>query len=227
MSTSQSPSHALDSILGERLAEAIALSLFKLEAVRVEPANPFRLASGKLSPIYVNCRRVISDPITMELYVAASRLLLTSRGVRCDAIAGGETAGIPFAAYLASALGLPMVYVRKKPKGHGIASQVEGHLEKGDRVLLVEDLITDGGSKVGFLNALRATGAEVHDALVFFDRQQGGNELLQGEGVTLHAVANRQRTLAVGEAEGQLTAEARRSVEAYFEDPEGWQPSSA
>ncbi len=205
-----------------RLRQAIALYLWRLEAVRVEPEEPFRLASGNYSPIYVNCRRVISEPGFMQLFRAAAQLILEGRGVAVDAVAGGETAGIPFAAYLAPALARPMVYVRKKPKGYGIASRVEGHLEPGARVLLVEDLITDGGSKLGFLDAVAEAGAEVSDALVLFDRQQGGAELLGDRGVTLHALADRATTLAVGEEAGVLTAEASGVVNAYFSDPESW-----
>lgn len=207
-----------------RLREAAALMLWELGAVQVRPREPFRLASGNLSPIYVNCRRVISEPVFLQLFCAAAHRLLERRRVDCDALAGGETAGIPFAGYLAAALALPIVYVRKKAKGHGLANRVEGHLEPGQRVLLVEDLITDGGSKLGFLDALAAAGGEVHDALVLFDRQQGGDRLLGERGVTLHAVVDRATTLAAGEAEGLLSAEERAAVDEYFRDPNRWCP---
>ncbi len=212
----------LDDQVLARLREAVALYLWRLEAVRVQPGEPFRLASGNHSPIYVNCRRVISEPGFMQLFCAAATAICERRGVGADAVAGGETAGIPFAAYLAQAMARPMAYVRKKAKGYGIASRVEGHLEAGARVLLVEDLITDGGSKLGFLDAVAAAGASVSDVLVLFDRQQGGAELLARRGVTLHAVADRATTLAVGTAAGVLSAEAAEVVEAYFRDPEAW-----
>ena len=128
-----------------RLREAIALYLWELEAVRVQPDEPFRLASGNHSPIYVNCRRVISEPGFMQLFRAAGLLICQRRDIAVDVVAGGETAGIPFAAYLAQALAAPMVYVRKRAKGYGMAGRVEGEAPAGSRVLLVEDLITDGG----------------------------------------------------------------------------------
>ncbi len=212
--------NSLDDAILSRLREAIALYLWQLEAVRVRPEEPFRLASGNHSPIYVNCRRVISEPCFMQLFCTAATAIC--RGVRIDAVAGGETAGIPFAACLAQVLARPLAYVRKKAKGYGIASRVEGHLAPGFRVLLVEDLITDGGSKLGFLEAVAEAGAEVRDVLVLFDRQQGGAELLDRRGVTLHAVADRGTTLAVGEAAGVLSAEAASGVRAYFRDPEQW-----
>ncbi len=206
----------------DRLREAAALLLWQYEAVRVRPEEPFRLASGNRSPIYVNCRRLISEPVFLGLFTSAARLLLERRGALPDVVAGGETAGIPFASVLASALGRPMVYVRRKAKGYGLASRVEGHLEAGSRVLLVEDLITDGGSKLGFLDALAEAGGEVGHALVVFDREQGGAELLGERGVRLHAVTDRSAALAAGEAAGLLDDEARRSVEGYFADPEAW-----
>lgn len=206
----------------ERLRGEVAEQLWRAGAIRVEAERPFELASGNHSPIYVNCRLMISDPEFMRLYTRAARAILESAGVRLDAVAGGETAGIPFAAYLARELDQPMLYVRKKAKGHGVASRVEGRLEPGWRVLLVEDLITDGGSKLGFVEALRAAGATVAEALVLFDRQQGGSESLAAAGVRLYAVADRDTAFRVGEASGSLSATARREVESYFADPAGW-----
>lgn len=212
---------AIDPVLSH-VRQAAALYLWRLEAVKVRPEQPFRLASGNWSPIYVNCRRAISEPAFMQLFTVAARLFLETAGRVPQAIAGGETAGIPFASYLAASWGLPLVYVRKKPKDYGIASRVEGRLEPGARVVLVEDLITDGGSKLGFLDALTQAGGEVSDAVVLFDREQGGREALAERGIALHAVTDRSTALAVGEATGLLTQAERAMVEAYFEDPEGW-----
>ncbi len=204
------------------LHRATALALWRHDAVRVQPSEPFRLASGNHSPLYVNCRQVISSPGFMRLFVTAAAALIQRRAVDCDVIAGGETAGIPYAAYLASALDLPMAYLRKKPKGHGIASQVEGRIEPGTRVLLVEDLITDGGSKLGFLDAVAAVGGEIRHALVLFDRQQGGAALLAQHGVSLHAVTDLTLALDAGTASGALSVEARRVVDVYLADPAAW-----
>ncbi len=217
----------LSDAIVKRLREAMALVLWDLEAVRVRPEDPFRLASGALSPMYVNCRRAVSDPVAMQLFAAAGRLICERRGVELDAIAGGETAGIPFAAYLASAWGLPMIYVRKKPKGYGTNSQIEGFLPPGSRVLLVEDLITDGGSKAVFLDAITAAGSCVTDSLVLFDRQQGGAELLGERGARLHAVADRATAMRVGLETGRLSTSERDAVEEYFRDPVGWSERAA
>lgn len=206
----------------DHLRQATALGLWHAGAVRVNVEEPFTLASGKKSPIYVNCRQVISSPAFLQLFTAYVRLRMDAGDLDFDATAGGETAGIPFAAYLARDLAKPMLYVRKKAKGYGIASKVEGTVQPGWKVLLVEDLITDGGSKIGFLDALRAAEAEVTDALVLFDRQQGGAELMAEHGVRLHAVSDRQAVLDVAERHGLLSVEERGVVEGYFADPEGW-----
>ena len=206
----------------EELRQTVARAFWLAEAIKVNVAEPFALASGNHSPIYVNCRLLISDPEFMRLYTEVGQRVLSAAGVKPDAIAGGETAGIPYAAYLARDSDLPMVYVRKRAKGYGIASKVEGRLEEGWSILLVEDLVTDGGSKLGFIEALRAGGATVEDALVLFDRQQGGDRLLAEHGVTLHAVTDRTTTLEVGEAIQVLERAERREVEVYFADPASW-----
>ena len=143
-----------------------------------------------------------------------------------DNIAGGETAGIPYAAFVAVALGKPMVYVRKEPKGFGRMAQIEGALNDGERVLLVEDLTTDGGSKVGFVEALRAAGAKVDHTYVVFhygifpESQTTMDEI----GVELHALATWWDVLDAAREQGAFSSEQLDSVEAYLHDPDGWKP---
>jgi len=217
---------AVQTALLQHLRRAAALGLSQAEAVRVNPEEPFTLASGKKSPIYINCRRLISSPAFLGLFTAVAGALVESGDLAFDAVAGGETAGIPFAAYLARDTGRPMLYVRKKPKGYGIASRVEGVLPDADgqppRVLLVEDLITDGGSKLGFIDALRETGATVTDALVLFDRQQGGSETLAGHSVRLTSITDLTTTLEAGAEAAALTAEQLQEVQDYLADPDEW-----
>ncbi|MEL7058708.1 MAG: orotate phosphoribosyltransferase [Acidobacteriota bacterium] len=214
-----------DEIL-RHLSLSLSLVLWREGAIRVSVDEPFRLASGLLSPIYVNCRQVISVPSFLRLFTAVAGPLLEGAEAEFDAIAGGETAGIPYATALATAVGKPCLYVRKKAKDYGVATRVEGRLEAGWRVLLVEDLITDGGSKIGFLEALRGAGATVSDALVLFDRQQGGAATLAQHGVRLHAATDRTTAFAAASAAGLIDDKARDSVEAYLRDPEAWQPHS-
>lgn len=215
------PSYRNDAVL-DRLRESVALLLWELGAIKVADEEPFRLASGNFSPIYINCRLAISNPIVMGLFCTTALRVIERHELAFDVVAGGETAGIPFAAYLASALNRPLIYVRKKPKTYGIASRVEGVLKAGERLLLVEDLITDGGSKLGFLEAIQEAQGQVMEALVLFDRQQGGEELLARHGVRLHTVTDRTTALRVGEATGWVGPAARGSIEDYFADPTLW-----
>ena len=132
--------------------------LLEIQAINFRPEEPYTFTSGWKSPVYIDCRRIIFFP--------RARSKICELGVEkinrhvgyetIEAVAGGETAGIPFAAWMSDRLDLPMQYVRKKPKGFGRNAQIEGHLTPGQRVLLVEDLTTDGRSKVNFCNALRA-----------------------------------------------------------------------
>src|SRR5580692_10611916 len=124
------------------MAELTAKMLLEVDAVRFMTDKPFIYTSGWASPVYTDCRRLISFPRVRHTLTnfAAATILREAGFEQFDAVAGGETAGIPFAAWMAERLGLPMLYVRKKPKGFGRRSQIEGHLVEGQRVLLVEDM---------------------------------------------------------------------------------------
>ena len=141
-----------------------------------------------------------------------------------DAVAGGETAGIPFAAWMADRLMLPMQYVRKKPKGFGRNAQIEGHIEDGDRVLLVEDMTTDGRSKVNFCKALREAGATVEHVFVFFfyDIFPEGKKILGDLGVTLHALATWWDVLEVAKKSGKFDKAQAQGSREIHDDPAGW-----
>jgi orotate phosphoribosyltransferase len=207
-------------------ASAAARILLQTGAVLVRPEEPFTLTSGRRSPVYVDCRRLISFPreraALMDMGVA---LLAREAGVGAfDAIAGGETAGIPFAAWIAERLDAPMLYVRKQPKGFGRNARIEGTFEEGARVLLVEDLATDGGSKLSFIAALREAGATVAHCFVVFhygifpEAEKG----LAAEGVRLHALATWHDVIAEAERSGRLTPAALAEVRRYLADPRGW-----
>ena len=152
------------------MAELTAKMLLEVEAVRFMDDKPFIFTSGWASPVYTDCRRLISFPRVRNTLMdfGAATVFRDVGFEQFDTVVGGETAGIPFAAWMADRLMLPMQYVRKKPKGFGRNAQIEGHLEPGQRVLLVEDLTTDGGSKINFCNALRTAGAVVEHIFVIF-----------------------------------------------------------
>ncbi|MDA1191412.1 MAG: orotate phosphoribosyltransferase, partial [Candidatus Poribacteria bacterium] len=146
----------------------------------------FTLRSGAKSPIYVDLRQLPSVPKSMDVVTTA--LAEVARTLDVEALAGAETAGIPLAAVVGHKTGLPMLYVRKEPKAYGTGSQVEGLFVRGQKVALLDDLITQGTSKMVFLDALDTAGLVSNDVLIILDRQQGGAESLQERGRTLHSL---------------------------------------
>jgi orotate phosphoribosyltransferase len=210
----------------ETIAELTAKMLIEVEAVRFMSDQPFIFTSGWASPVYTDCRRLISFPRVRRALVDFGTATI-ERDVgfeQFDAVAGGETAGIPFAAWMADRLMLPMQYVRKKPKGFGRNTQIEGHLEAGDRVLLVEDMTTDGRSKVNFCKALRAAGASVEHCFVvfFYDIFPEGKTILADLGVKLHALATWWDVLEVAKASGRFDKSKLKEAEKFMKDPAGW-----
>jgi orotate phosphoribosyltransferase len=208
------------------IARLTARALIDIGAVHFNAAEPFTYASGLRGPTYIDCRRVIGFPRlrSMAMDFMAATVLRAAGPEAFDVIAGGETAGIPFAALLAERLALPMAYVRKKPKGYGRNARIEGPMAAGDRVLLVEDLATDGGSKLSFVQAIRETGAACgHTAVVFFyDIFPGARERLAAEGVTLHALCTWWDVLAAARAGGAPDPATLAEVEAFLSDPAAW-----
>jgi len=202
------------------LPKMIAKSLWETGAIKVAVDKPFKMTSGKLSPFYIDCRILISYPLLRNTITAYAQWLLSEEKVSCDCIAGGETAGIPFAAWLAEKMNLPFVYVRKKPKGHGLTSQVEGKVESGRAILLYEDLITDGLSKINFINGIRNAGCRVEHCLVVLDRLQGGENKLAEENVRLHALATMDQCWDVGLAHGYVSDKEMAAIRSYLEKGE-------
>lgn len=209
------------------IARLTARMLLEIKAVHFNAETPFTLASGLPSPTYIDCRKLISHPrIRGTLMDFMACTVLREAGFEAFTnIAGGETAGIPFAAMVAERLGLPMTYVRKKPKGYGRNARIEGVMGEGDRVLLVEDLATDGGSKLSFVEAIRATGATcAHTAVVFFyDIFPGAREALAEQGISLHALCTWWDVLAEARAQGAFDAATLAEVESFLTAPRAWQ----
>ncbi len=200
--------------------------LLEIEAVSIRPSEPFTLTSGWASPVYVDCRKVISFPRARRAIIdAAVAQIEREIGFESiDAIAGGETAGIPYAAWIADRLGLPMLYVRKKPKGFGRNAQIEGIFKPGARVLLVEDLASDGKSKLLFVDALRKAEAVVTDAMVvfFYSAFPQGLKVLEDEGVKLHALATWADILSIADGDKRFSAQDIVEVRRFLADPAAW-----
>jgi orotate phosphoribosyltransferase len=215
----------------EEIARLTARALLEIKAVHFNAATPFTLASGLPSPTYIDCRKLISYPrIRSVLMDFLSITILREAGFEAfDNIAGGETAGIPFAALVAERLSLPMTYVRKKPKGYGRNARIEGAMREGERVLLVEDLTTDGGSKLSFVDAIRETGAHCgHTAVIFYYGIFPDTEAkLAAHGVRLHHLCTWWDVLAEAKAQGSFDAMTLAEVESFLRAPRAWQEARA
>jgi orotate phosphoribosyltransferase len=209
------------------IARLTARMLLEIKAVHFNADEPFVLASGKPSPTYIDCRKLISFPrIRSTLMDFLTVTVMRNAGFEAfDNVAGGETAGIPFGAWVAERMALPMTYVRKKSKGYGRNARIEGDMSEGQRVLLVEDLTTDGGSKISFVDAIRETGATcAHTAVIFYYGIFPQTEKTLGDhGVTLHHLCTWWDVLAEARAQGAFDSKTLREVEIFLKSPEEWQ----
>jgi len=208
------------------MAELVAKMLWEIKAVHFNAAQPYKLSSGMASPVYIDCRKLLSFPRVRSTVMdfAASTLMRDAGFEQFDCIAGGETAGIPFAALLADRLGLPMIYVRKQPKGHGRNAQIEGNMPEGSRVLVIEDLTTAGGSMFTFIDAIRAAGGIVdHGIALFFYAIFGEAEQRFADGkVKLHYIATWRNVLAVAKEQKLFDEKTLSEVEAFLDAPLAW-----
>ena len=213
----------------EEIARLTASMLIEIGAIDFNATDPFVHASGKQAPTYVDCRKLISYPrirATLMDFLAVS--IMREAGFEAfDNIAGGETAGIPFSALIAERLALPMTYVRKKPKGYGRNARIEGVMTEGQRVLLVEDLTTDGGSKLSFVDAIRETGATCNATAVifFYGIFDGVEQTLADHGVQLISLCTWWDVLAEAKARKAFDPQTLATVETYLRDPAAWKPA--
>lgn len=212
------------------IARLTARMLLEIKAVHFNAEDPFTLASGLPSPTYIDCRKLISYPrIRATLMDFMTITVMRDAGFEAfDNIAGGETAGIPFAALVAERLALPMTYVRKKPKGYGRNARIEGAMHEGQRVLLVEDLTTDGGSKLSFVDAIRETGAScAHTAVIFYyDIFPETEQKLADHGVALHYLCTWWDVLAEARQSGIFDEKTLAEVEKFLNAPRTWQEAN-
>ncbi len=208
------------------IAAQTARMMLEVKAIQFNAETPFIFTSGWASPVYVDCRKLISFPrLRKRLMGFAAEIILAEIGAESlDAIAGGETAGIPFAAWISDRLELPMLYVRKKPKGFGRNARIEGDVREGQRVLLVEDLATDGRSKLAFAEALRTAGCEVSHTFVVFHYGifPQSTATLAEHGMSMLALATWWDILAEAKRSGAFPAATLETVEAFLNAPADW-----
>ena len=206
--------------MGSQIAEI----LLNIGAVHYYDTVLFRFTSGTVSPVYVDCRKLISYPEFRNIVVnSAIDLIREIPGEAPDVIAGGETAGIPYAAFLAERLQLPMIYVRKQPKEFGRKSRIEGFLERGNRVLLVEDLIFDAQSKLSFADAIRDNGGIIDTTLVVFEYgQRGVRAQLASAGLRLISLTSWNELLDLTVARHVFSEAQAEVVRRFLSNPAGW-----
>ena len=204
----------------------VARLLLDIKAVNFRPEEPYMLTAGWASPVYIDCRWVVSflDARRRIIKLAGEMLSENIEMSSVDMLAGGETAGIPYSSWLSEELSKPMLYVRKKPKGFGRNAQIEGSMSEGAKVILVEDLATDGGSKINFVEALRGAGADVEDIFVvfFYGAFPGAEETFRDMGVRLHALATWNDVLAAATEGNDFPEKTLSAVRDFLDDPIGW-----
>lgn len=204
-------------------SESLAHDLLRIGAVELRPGTPFTWASGLKSPIYCDNRLTLSEPEVRSRLADGFIALVEKHGWSPDVIAGTATAGIPHAAWLADRLNLPLVYVRSKPKGHGRGNQIEGRLRRGARVLLIEDLVSTGGSSLAAVEALRDAGAEVIATLAIFSYAfDRARTAFDEADVPLYTLTDYPALIEVARASGSLSEGEHSALQAWREDPDGW-----
>ena len=209
---------------------AIAEMLLKTESIQVYKERPFVFVSGRISPVYIDCRKLLSFPDVRDAIIEQMAQAVEKEiGLDAvDVVAGGETAGIPYAAFVSHKIHKPMIYVRKNPKGYGQTKQIEGVLNAGQRVLLVEDLITDGLSKVRFNIGIRAEGAKITHCLCIFEYGSNrlglleGKETLAKHDIQLHVLVNWDDVLSTGLAKKYFSDQASIQILEFLKEPENW-----
>jgi orotate phosphoribosyltransferase len=201
----------------------IAGALLSIGAVALSPDAPFTWASGLKSPIYCDNRLTMAYPDIRRQITRGFGELIDQYGLQPDVLAGTATAGIPHAAWLADVLELPMVYVRSKPKEHGRQNLIEGKIEPAQRVVVIEDLISTGGSSMAVVHALQNAGAIVEAVLAIFSYGfPEAHRLFEAAGVPAYTLTSFSALMDVAAGEGRIPQTAIGALKAWCEDPKAW-----
>ena len=202
----------------------VAEILINIESIKFSFDDPFTLTSGLKSPVYVDCRKIISYVNERTIILNYAIKYFKENNIEFDLLAGGETAGIPYAAFFSELLKKPMLYIRKKPKEFGKNQQIEGYYEKNQKVILIEDLATDGRSKIVFLNALKNANLRVSDIFVIFyyDIFDIKKTLLESLNIKIHSLCTWKNIIELVKLKKLYSKKQIENVENFLEDPELW-----
>ena len=205
------------------IQQSVARHLLSVQAVRLQPDAPFTWSSGWKSPIYCDNRVTLAYPDVRTFIKNALADAIRQQFPSAEVIAGVATAGIPQGALVADALGLPYCYVRPEPKAHGMGKQIEGHLTVGQRVVVIEDLISTGGSSLKVVDALRAGGADVLGmAAIFTYGFPVADQNFQDRNVPLICLSNYDALLTEAQTLNYVSADALVSLSAWRQNPAEW-----
>ncbi|WP_134756155.1 orotate phosphoribosyltransferase [Paenibacillus athensensis] len=204
----------------ETIAGKIAASLLEIGAVSLRPQQPFTWTSGLKSPIYCDNRLTMSYPHIRELIADGFASLIRERYPDAEVIAGTATAGIPHAAWVSQKLGLPMIYIRDKAKGHGKENLIEGSVKPGQKVVVIEDLISTGGSSIKAALAVKDAGAEPLGVLAIFSYQlDKATDAFQAAGVPLATLSNYGALLEVAVENGTIQESDLAQLRSWRDNP--------
>ena len=204
--------------------EQIADLLLEIKAVQINTTEPFRYTSGLLSPIYCDNRLIISYPKARNRVIQGFIDKIEQQHLTCDVIAGTATAGIPHAAWIADRLERPMIYVRSNAKQHGKHNQIEGHIEPGQSVLVIEDLISTGGSAIAAVQALQQQQLTATHCLAIFNYQlPQSTQAFRDAQIELHTLTTLDTLLNVAVQHGTITNDERQHVTEWRSNPQQWQ----
>ena len=211
------------------MSEIIAEKLIDIESVKFSFENHFTLTSGLKSPVYVDCRKIISFINERELIMNEALNYFEKNKIQFDLVAGGETAGIPYAAIISEKIKKPMVYIRKKPKAFGQNQQIEGSFKEKEKAILIEDLATDGGSKVVFVEAMRKAGLIVNDIFVIFyyDIFNLENSVLSKLNVNIHSLCTWKDIISVIEKKNYYKENDIKNLKKFLSNPDDWRKDNA
>ncbi|MEK3788158.1 MULTISPECIES: orotate phosphoribosyltransferase [Paenibacillus] len=202
------------------IPESIAEHLLRIQAVALRPQEPFTWTSGIKSPIYCDNRLTMSHPEVRELIADSFAAVIKERYPEAQVIAGTATAGIPHAAWVAQKLQLPMAYVRDKAKGHGKENQIEGRIEAGQKVVVIEDLISTGGSSIKAAEAIKQVGAEPLAVLAIFTYElDKSTQAFAEAGLKLDTLSNYSALMQVALRTGAIQEEELELLRSWREDP--------
>ncbi|SOD80375.1 orotate phosphoribosyltransferase [Spirosoma fluviale] len=205
------------------IQRTVARHLLAVQAVRLKPNEPFTWSSGWKSPIYCDNRVTLAYPDVRTYIKNALADAIRKRFPSVEVIAGVATAGIPQGALVADVLGIPYCYVRPEPKSHGMGKQIEGHLTNGQRVVVIEDLISTGGSSLKVVNALQAAGAEVLGmAAIFTYGFSVADQNFANKNIPLVCLSNYDALLLEAQELDYIPAEAMASLAAWRQNPAQW-----